>query len=178
MTQAVPFFKGVEYAPAFELKNTEKYLGKPNLLTYDTDSEYKLMEAFDKDETVWKWGYHFHNIIYNSKRSKKVNVYTPAFYVAYYKNIKFKNNLDKSLTEYIIDIGDMIDEDLEVLTDEQYKRLSKKDKEQYDLEMNYVDNLTLKYKAADEFATKQGMDFLLYKEESGFVKFHNIKKFN
>lgn len=142
------------YSGKFIPKNPNKYVGNPNNIIWRSTWERRVMDWFDKNDSVISWSSEELHVKYFSPIDNKTHRYFPDFIV----KMKDKNN---KISIYMI----------EVKPEYQTKPPSQKRKTKRFIEeqKTYIINQS-KWNAAENFCREQGWTFKIITEKDLGVK--------
>lgn len=134
----------------FKTKNTSKYQGNPDEIYYRSSWELSVMLWCDSNPNITKWSSEELVIPYLCPTDNRIHRYFVDFRITF--NEKSTYLIELKPQKYTIP--------------PQQKSTNKRARKQYLTEViNYVKNQA-KWKAADEFAKKQGATFQVWTEET------------
>jgi len=138
----------------YQLRNPDKYKGNPNEVIYRSSWEFAFCNYLDMNESIIKWSCEQPIITYSDLRNK-VHRYYPDFY--YEK----KTNNDDRMDRVIVEIKPKV----ELFPPQRPKNETAKALENYEYSVRTHIKNKLKWSAAEEYATKRGMKFVIITEE-------------
>lgn len=138
----------------YQLRNPEKYKGDPSNIKYRSSWELAFCNYLDNNDTIIKWACEQPIITYSDLRNK-VHRYYPDFY--YEKT----TNDDNLMTRVIVEIKPHV----ELFPPERPKNETAKALENYEYSVRMHIKNKLKWAAAEEYAKKRGMQFIILTEK-------------
>lgn len=153
----------------YSLKNPEKYKGDPNNIKYRSSWEFAFCNYLDNNTSIIKWSCEQPIITYQDLRNK-VHRYYPDFY--YEKT----TNDDNRMVRVIVEIKPKT----ELFPPMKPKKETAKALESYEYGVRMHIKNKLKWSAAEEYATKRGMQFVIITEDhlvkAGLIQEKRYKK--
>jgi len=138
----------------YQLRNPEKYKGNPSEVIYRSSWEFAFCNYLDNDSTIIKWSCEQPVITYQDLRNK-VHRYYPDFYYE-----KLTNDVD-GMVKVIVEIKPRT----ELYPPTRPKNETAKALENYEYAVRTHIKNKLKWSAADEYAIKRGMKFVIITED-------------
>jgi len=138
----------------YNLKHPDKYKGDPNRVIYRSSWEYAFCNYLDKNESITKWSCEQPIITYQDLRNK-VHRYYPDFYYE-----KLTNDVD-GIVKVIVEIKPKT----ELFPPPRPKNETAKALENYEYAVRTHIKNKLKWSAAEEYATKRSMQFIILTED-------------
>jgi len=138
----------------YPLKNPEKYKGDPNDVVYRSSWELAFCHYLDNNPSITKWACEQPIITYKDLRNK-VHRYYPDFY--YEKLTNDVNGIVKVIVE--------IKPKTELFPPTRPKNETAKALESYEYGVRTHIKNKLKWSAAEEYATKRSMQFVIITED-------------
>jgi hypothetical protein len=138
----------------FTLNNPEKYIGNPSDIVYRSSWELAFCHYLDNNESIIKWSCEQPIITYQDLRNK-VHRYYPDFYYE-----KLSNDVN-GMVKVIVEIKPKT----ELYPPAKPKRETAKALENYEYAVRTHIKNNLKWSAAEEYATKRGMQFVILTED-------------
>ena len=129
-------------------KNPGKYLGNPNTIMFRSAWELRVMQFFDVNISVYKWGSEEIKIPYVKPTDGRVHHYYPDFLVVY-------KDKEGNILKEIVEVKPL------------KESVARPNMSNYD-KMAYIINQA-KWEAAAAFAASHGMKFRVITEESIFI---------
>jgi len=138
----------------YSLKNQSKYIGNPSEIIYRSSWEFAFCHYLDMNDSIVKWACEQPIITYQDLRNK-VHRYYPDFY---YEKL---SNDENGITQVIVEIKPKI----ELFPPIRPKNETAKALENYEYSVRTHIKNKLKWSAAEEYARKRGMQFIIITEE-------------
>lgn len=138
----------------YQLRNPDKYKGNPSEIIYRSSWEFAFCNYLDTNENIMKWSCEQPIITYQDLRNK-VHRYYPDFY--YEK----KTNGDDLMDRVIVEIKPKT----ELYPPIRPKNETAKALENYEYAVRTHIKNKLKWSAAEEYAKKRGMQFIIITED-------------
>jgi hypothetical protein len=138
----------------YQLRNPEKYKGNPSEVIYRSSWEFAFCNYLDNDPSITKWSCEQPIITYQDLRNK-VHRYYPDFYYE-----KLTNDTD-GMVKVIVEIKPRT----ELFPPNKPKKETAKALENYEYAVRTHIKNKLKWSAAEEYATKRGMKFIIITED-------------
>jgi hypothetical protein len=139
----------------YQLINPEKYVGDPNNIKFRSSWEYAFCAYLDNHEQVTKWACEQPIITYQDLRNK-VHRYYPDFYY----EMLTPNSVD-GIKKVIVEIKPKT----ELYPPQKPKRETAKALENYEYAVRTHIKNKLKWSAAEEYAKKRAMEFIIITED-------------
>jgi C4-dicarboxylate transporter len=83
-------FKGVDTNDIYIINKKYKYGGKESILTNISHNKRYFLESIESNDNIIYWEYKTYNIEYENSFSKKIQKYTPDFYILVNNTLKIK----------------------------------------------------------------------------------------
>lgn len=138
----------------YSLKNPEKYKGDPNNVKFRSSWEYAFCNYLDNNEKIIKWSCEQPIITYKDLRNK-VHRYYPDFYY------EIKTDGDNLMDKVIVEIKPKV----ELFPPVEPKNQTAKALENHEYAVRTHIKNKLKWSAAEEYARKRGMQFVIITED-------------
>jgi len=138
----------------YKLINSDKYIGDPNNIKFRSSWEYAFCSYLDNNEKVIKWACEQPIITYQDLRGKIHRYYIDFFY-------QIKTNDDNLMKTIIVEIKPKI----ELYPPIKPKNETLKALENYEYAVRTHITNKLKWSAAEEYAKKRGIEFVIITEE-------------
>jgi len=138
----------------YQLRNPEKYKGNPSEVIYRSSWELAFCNYLDNNPAITKWSCEQPIITYQDLRNK-VHRYYPDFYYE-----KLSNDVD-GIVRVIVEIKPKV----ELFPPLAPKRETAKALENHEYAIRTHIKNKLKWSAAEEYAKKRGMEFVIITEE-------------
>lgn len=162
-------FKDINTENMYVIKNNDKYGGNEKIIKNIDINTKTFLTFIESNEFILYWDYKVHQVFYKNTYSNKKELYVPDFNVLVDKNSSKKENSDIcNIDSLLISVIDN-NENFMILSNEMYLDLSKEEKEEYEYSLYYFSIRLFQYKASNEYANKNGMKFMLWKPDVGFL---------
>lgn len=138
----------------YKLLNPNKYIGDPNNVKFRSSWEYVFCSYLDNNDKVIKWGCENLVISYTDLRGKLHRYYTDFYY-------EMKTNDENFMKKVIVEIKPKT----ELFPPSRPKNETAKALENYEYSMRTHIKNKLKWSAAEEYAKKRGMEFVIITED-------------
>lgn len=138
----------------YKLINSSKYIGDPNNVKFRSSWEYAFCSYLDNNEKVTKWACEQPIITYTDLRNKVHRYYPDFFY-------QIKTNDDNFMKSVIVEIKPKV----EIYPPSRPKNETSKALENYEYAVRTHIKNKQKWSAAEEYAKKRGMEFVIITEE-------------
>jgi hypothetical protein len=138
----------------YNLKNPEKYKGDPNNIKFRSSWEYAFCSYLDNNPSVTKWSCEQPVITYKDLRNKVHRYFVDFFYEQLTNDV---NGIKKVLVE--------IKPKNELFPPIRPKNETAKALENYEYSVRTHIKNKLKWSAAEEYAKKRGMQFVILTED-------------
>lgn len=138
----------------YQLRNPNKYKGDPNDVIYRSSWEFAFCNYLDVNDSILKWSCEQPIITYQDLRNK-VHRYYPDFYYE-----KKTNDVD-GMVRVIVEIKPKV----ELFPPLKPKNETAKALENYEYSVRTHIKNKLKWSAAEEYAKKRGMQFVIITED-------------
>jgi len=180
-----PYFINVDHNPYYYVKNSSKYRGDTLEIKYSNLKELEYIQYFDTDEddNIVFWSYKTIRIYYKEPNSERSTYFYPTFWII----TKGKKIFGREpfLTpgypykEYILQLLNGEDDiNFNLLDEEDYLKLSQKEKHIYNLSLFKIGSNQLKFEAINDFCKKLNIQFLINLSNNDFVTMPEKNKFN
>jgi hypothetical protein len=149
-----------DYVSKYKLQNPAKYIAniehiKSQYIDYNTEKELQYIENFDTGYLTLAWGFKEIVIDYINPITKEKGVYVPHFYACYC------DESTENITEVLIDLDEPDIFEIPCFDEEDYKKLSKKDKIRLqNLEILQAGQIE-KYEKANKYCKSRCMNFFI-----------------
>lgn len=162
-------FKNINPENIYLIKNKDKYGGIEKTIKNININVKSFLTLIDNDECVLYWDYKKHNVFYKNTYNNKKELFVPDFNVLVNKDNNKSEpndlcNIDSLLISVINEQDDFI-----VLSNDMYLDLSDEEKELYEYSLYNFSIRISQYKASNDYANKNGMKFMLWKSDVGFM---------
>lgn len=169
----------VNITKRYKIKNRKKYKGKDEYVEYNNEYEHEYMRRLDLNDNVILWSYKKTKIKYRDTYNNVDHIFYPSFYVMSLDDDIKKVPKDKPYNEYIIHFLTETEYNEFILKDEDtLSTMNPHEREFYNYNLIIQHYNFMRYKAAEEYCKKNGMDFLLVHPNGGISKVSIPYKYN
>lgn len=144
--------------------------GNETILKNLNKNEIIISNHIETMDNVLYWGYKEHKIEYVNIFTNKIESIVPEFNFIINKDKKIKSECnDFTNIENILVSVSHIDDEFIILSDDMYITLDDEEQEYYNSSFYNFSVKILQNKACNEYAIKNGMTFVLWNYENGFM---------
>lgn len=144
----------------YQLKNPNKYIGMTNQVVYRSGWEYKFMQICDCNPRILRWGSETLSVPYLMP-TPGGTMNTHRYYPDFYLEILINQNDPNSLQRWVLEIKPK----KEIARPELPKKNTLKALQSYEYQAKLYEKNVRKWVAADEWCTKNQMQFILFHED-------------
>ena len=137
----------------YQLRNPDKYKGDPNDVVYRSSWEFAFCSYLDNNESIIKWACEQPIVTYQDLRGKVHRYYVDFYYEKLTNDV---NGIQKVMVE--------IKPKTELFPPKRPKNETAKALENYEYGVRTHIKNKLKWSAAEEYAKKRGMEFIIITE--------------